>query len=129
LEVELLPQKDLGVLVVRASPPEADVTIDGKELGRAPVEAQIASGEHRVRASLAGHRDADTTVVVTVNERKEVELSLEKSPPIVSRWWFWTGIAVVVAGGVVLTVALTTERAAGHGDIKPGQVSGPLLRW
>jgi hypothetical protein len=53
-----------------------------------------------------------------------------RSEPITKKWWFWTGVGVVVAAGAAGTVAiLTTERAAPRGDIEPRQVAAPLLRF
>lgn len=50
--------------------------------------------------------------------------------PITKRWWFWTGVGVVLAGGAVLTVALVnTPRSAPQGDIEPRQMTAPLLRF
>jgi hypothetical protein len=46
--------------------------------------------------------------------------------PLTARWWFWGGIGAVVAGGVVLSVALLTERSADKGTIAPQQLSAPL---
>ncbi|HXI55035.1 MAG TPA: hypothetical protein VNO55_03180, partial [Polyangia bacterium] len=40
------------------------------------------------------------------------------SRPVYKRWWFWTGIAAVVAGGVVATVLLTRTDPA-HGTLTP----------
>jgi tetratricopeptide (TPR) repeat protein len=40
------------------------------------------------------------------------------SRPVYKRWWFWTGIAAVVAGGVVATVLLTRSDPA-HGTLPP----------
>lgn len=49
--------------------------------------------------------------------------------PITSKWWFWTGIGVGVAGGIALTAALLTERDAGKGTIAPGQVTAGLVSF
>jgi hypothetical protein len=35
----------------------------------------------------------------------------EPAPPVYKRWWFWTGIGAVVAGGVVTGVLLTRKSA------------------
>lgn len=51
------------------------------------------------------------------------------SNAITTKWWFWTGVGVVVVGGVVLTAALMTEKSAPHGDLGPGQATAPLLRF
>ncbi len=53
----------------------------------------------------------------------------ESSPGITSRWWFWTGIGVVVAGGTVLALGLS-----GTFDTTQAPVSGTAynvsaVRW
>jgi hypothetical protein len=35
----------------------------------------------------------------------------------------------VVAGGVAVTIAATTERSADSGEIAPGTVSAPLISY
>jgi hypothetical protein len=39
----------------------------------------------------------------------------EPSPPAYKRWWFWTGVGVVVAGGVVTAILLTRHSASSSG--------------
>jgi hypothetical protein len=54
---------------VTASPAGALISIDGKELGRAPLDAQVTRGQHLVIARAPLHRAAVQGVVV--NERSE----------------------------------------------------------
>ncbi len=129
LKFDLMPARSVGMLVVRTLPSEAAVVVDGKTMGHAPVETVLSVGPHRIKVTHDGYGDAETSATVPLNGRQEITLRLEKTPPIVARWWFWAGVGVVVAGGVVLTVALLTEKGASHGDLPPGQVSGPLLRF
>jgi hypothetical protein len=35
----------------------------------------------------------------------------QESPPVYKRWWFWTGIGAVVAGGVVTGILLSKKSA------------------
>jgi hypothetical protein len=52
------------------------------------------------------------------------------STPIVSRWWFWTGVGVVVAGGTVAAVvALSKPGSSSKGDGATGHVGMPLVSW
>lgn len=113
---------------MESTPDGADVQVDGKSLGRAPAEAELAPGNHDIIVSLDGYREKKTSAIVVEGERKRIDVSLEAKPPITKTWWFWTGIGVVVVTATVVTLvyALTTERSAGQGDIPPGQVSGPL---
>ena len=81
----------------------------------------------RVRRAI---EDRETNVVVGAGETKEVTLEPEKRPALTSRWWFWTGVGVVVVAGATVTYALLTSKPADKGDqFQPGQVSAPLMHW
>ena len=84
----------------------AVVFVDDKRVGEVPVQAVLAAGNHRVRVRHAGYDDANTRAVVTAGGRSELAVPLDKPPPLTSRWWFWTGVGVVVVGGAVLAYAL-----------------------
>jgi PEGA domain-containing protein len=120
IDVQLIPTERAGVLVVNTTPAGGEVTVDGRALGVAPVEASVAAGMHEVLANRAGFHATSSSVVVAVHERKEIVLSLEQTPPLYTRWWFWTGVAVAIAGGVVISYAALTERAPDKGTIAPG---------
>ncbi|HEY8079528.1 MAG TPA: PEGA domain-containing protein [Labilithrix sp.] len=126
LEVTLIARTPTGTLAVASTPSGSDVRIDGQPIGRTPAEAELAPGNHVVLLTLDGYREKKTTAVVVEGQRKEVAIDLDKNPSVFAKWWFWTAVGVVIVGGVVVTYALTTEKSAGHGDIPPGQVSGPL---
>lgn len=40
-----------------------------------------------------------------------------RKPPIYKRWWLWTTLGIVVAGGVAVTLALTLPRDADLSDV------------
>ena len=42
-----------------------------------------------------------------------------ESPPIYRRWWFWTGVAVVVAGGILSAVAVGRRGEVGDCRMLP----------
>jgi hypothetical protein len=114
-----------GLLVVR-SVEGAHVWLDGAPHGGVPAEIVILEGTHDLRVERDGYEPSATSAVAVAGERQELSVTLVKKPPITSAWWFWTGIGVVVAGGVTTVVLLTTERHADPGTIHPGVVSGPL---
>jgi hypothetical protein len=126
LEVHLVSKTTTGILVVRASVPGASVAIDGAPSGTSPVESTLKAGSHRLDVRRDGYKPLTTTAVVTAGERREVDLSLEKEPGLLGRWWFWAGVGAVVAGGVVLVVAATTERSPDKGTVPPHVVVGGL---
>ncbi|MEZ4220130.1 MAG: PEGA domain-containing protein [Polyangiaceae bacterium] len=129
VDVKLLAKHTSGVLEVSSPVAGAKVFVDGKPVGVAPAQVMVPVGEHEVVLRRDGYDEARTRAVVRAGETARLNVALDEPPGITSRWWFWTGVGVVVAGGAALTVALLTERSADEGDIAPGQVSGPLLRF
>jgi hypothetical protein len=116
-----------GMLTVKTEPLGATITIDGTPSGTATpkIELALAAGPHEVLAHREGYDDARVPLVLTPGGARELSIPMSKSVPITSRWWFWTGVGAVVLGGVALGIALSTEKAPGHGTLAPGQVSGP----
>jgi hypothetical protein len=130
LVAQLGTKSTSGVLRVSAQTPGSRVRIDDAPVSGAPAEAVVLAGVHRVVVHADGYDDKETNVVVVAGESKDVTLEPEKRPPLTSKWWFWTGIGVVVAAGAVTTYALLTSKPADTGDhFQPGQVSAPLLHW
>jgi hypothetical protein len=130
LEVELVPRKLTAFLRVSSAAASALVSIDGTPIGNAPVEQIVAPGTHTVAVHRDGYEDTESSVVLAVGEHKDVSLDPQKNPPIYAKWWFWTGVGVVVAGGIVTTLALTMDKGASKGDgFSPNQVSAPLTRF
>lgn len=125
LEIDLFPIK--GVLRVSSDKPASRVYVDGKFMGRAPVELELSPGSHSVRVSLLGHKDVIrhfTSKEGRVARLKAVLVPLETSTPVVvatpvkrkekfyQKWWFWTSIAggvVALAISVVVPIALRKE--------------------
>lgn len=116
-------------MLVLKSDPAATATIDGKGIGTTPLELEVAPGTHTIVLDRDGYSTRTSTVVVAAGERKEVTLTLDSTPGIASKWWFWTGVGAVVIGGTALTIGLLTTKDAGKGDIAPGRISAPLIRF
>jgi hypothetical protein len=128
VEVFLTQRDRTGILTVHSTVAGARVTVDGTPRGDAPIELVTPAGMHQVRVESAGYEAAQTSVVVDVGHRKDLDVPLAKTSPITAKWWFWTGIGAVVAGGVVTVVVLTTERSPDRGTISPGVVSGAFTK-
>jgi hypothetical protein len=126
LDAELLSRSNSSVLHVASSTPGARIVVDDRVLGGSPAETSLPAGPHRVVVHAEGYDDADLSVVLGSGETKDVNVEPRSRPGLMSRWWFWTAVGVVVAAGVVTTYALVTERSADHGSFQPGQVSAPL---
>jgi hypothetical protein len=127
LEVELHPKRTSALLTVSTWPPAAKVFVDGHYLGTSTpkVELAVTAGPHDVVARLEGYDEARVPFIVQPGTTREVSMPLQKSVPVTSRWWFWTGLGAVVAGGIGTAVALTTERSPGRGTLMPGRIVGP----
>jgi hypothetical protein len=114
-----------GFLLVK-SVPGARVAFDGEAKGDAPVEVAALEGVHELRVEADGYDPKVSSVVIVTGAHKELSVDLAKKPSILAKWWFWTAIGVVVAGGVTTYVVVTSEKKAEPGSISPGVVSGPL---
>lgn len=122
VDLALVSRETSGVLVVRSHLDGTEVSIDQRLSGLAPLEATLLAGNHGVAASHPGYTAANTQIVLRAGETRDVWLDPIAPPSIFSRWWFWTAVGVVIAGGVATYVALTTERSPPSGDFAPGLV-------
>ncbi|HEY3667701.1 MAG TPA: PEGA domain-containing protein [Polyangiaceae bacterium] len=128
LELSLHARSQVGLLVVRTLPGGALVSVDGSAQGTSSpsIELALPAGPHRVSATRQGYDDASVPVVLNAGVSRTLDMPLERSVPLTSRWWFWTGTTAVILGGVALAVVLSTERSADHGTLVPSQISAPL---
>jgi hypothetical protein len=127
LEVSLHRKSTSGQLAISSTPIGALVSVDGHELGTASPRLEVAlpAGPHEIRAHHEGFDDARLSLLIAPGALRDVSIPLERSRSVLTRFWFWSAVGVAVAGGVVLTYALTTERGADRGSLPPGRVGGP----
>jgi hypothetical protein len=128
LELELHARSSSALLTIRTSPGGAQIRVDGRSQGTSSpsVELTLPAGTHRITAQREGYDEASVPVVLRAGTTRDLALKLERSVPVTSRWWFWTGAGLLVLGGVTLAVASFTERPAEKGTLTPGQISAPL---
>lgn len=127
IDARLESKETSGVLVVTSALVGARVALDGKPEGTVPSELVVSVGQHEVTLSHEGYRPAQASVVVSPGQTKTLAIDqLESEAPITKKWWFWTGVGVVVAGAAITVVALTTEKDAGSGSFPPGRISAGL---
>jgi len=129
LEIALEPLSDRGVLIVEASVAGAVVYVDGERAGTSPVQRDLKAGRHEVRVVREGFEAAETTGVVHAGKTTRLDITLDQKPGLAQKWWFWTGVSVLVLGGAAAGYALLTERSAGRGSIPPGRVAAPLVSF
>lgn len=111
-----------GRLAVRAAGP-ARVSVDGRDVGEAPVQVPVASGApHRVDVTASGRPPWSVTVTPAAGETLELEAWAEAvEPPADEVQWGWVTLgasaAAVVAGGVLYGVAY--DKYATANDLDP----------
>ncbi len=120
LALEKLP----STLHVTSTEPRSAVSIDGVDVGLAPVELTRPAGRYRIAVRKQGFLPYEVGAAARAGERVEVPARLQRDEPaLTQRWWFWTAAGVVVAG-----VALGTYAATRPEPDRPA-VDGGGLGW
>ena len=118
-------QAKVGTLTLSGSPTGAEVLLDGKAVGTAPLDGPIfvEPGHHTIEALRAGAAGARATVDVGAGEARDVVLAEETAqppptpPPVVEQRPLWP---VIAAGGAAVVAlgsrrpALTAQRRTGR---------------
>ena len=124
VEANLVAKNRDALLVVRTRP-GALVLFDGRALGRSPLQLRATPGEHELVARADGYYEERVPMTLALGDRRDIDLEMRSTPGLLSKWWFWTAIGVVVAGGVITAIAVTTERPHTNGSFDTPSVSGP----
>ena len=97
----------------------AQVLVNEADVGVTPVEISRPAGAVHVVVKKPGYLVFDTSTNADPGQNLAVTATLrEDKPSLTQRWWFWTGIGVVVASAAITTYALTRpepERPAVNG--------------
>ncbi len=96
-----------ATLVVDGGSPDAEIRLDGEDVGRGRFERELPPGTYSIEVSAPGFVSQTKSVELRPGARERLSVSLEKEGGLLSRWWFWAGAAAVVSGGVVAGVLLT----------------------
>jgi tetratricopeptide (TPR) repeat protein len=110
-----------------AAPAGAEVRLNGRLVGSAPLSrlirlnpgavniTAIAKGYYTFKRDLKlGPNQAQTVEITMIKIKVKTRVIIRSAKPVWKRWWFWTAIGALVAGGTGLAVGLTvqsTERA------------------
>ncbi len=102
-----------GIVRINANVPDATIAIDGKLAGKAPFDKDVPAGKHEFTVQKKGFKPFKQTVEVIAGKALVLDVQLEAvpivgpatpEPGIHTKWWFWTIIGVVVAGGTTAGV-------------------------
>ncbi len=116
LELAKLP----ATLHVGSDPGGAAASIEGVDVGATPLELSRPAGTYLVQVKKAGFLTYESHVTAQAGEDVNVfaKLPVDK-PAITTRWWFWTGLGVIVVGAALATyfiaAAALAERPALNG--------------
>jgi PEGA domain len=104
MKLDVLP----ATISIRSEPDAAIVKIDGREVGLAPIDFQRQAGNYKLEVVLDHYETYKATLDLQAGQQSDLTAKLNPyTVPLTKRWWFWTGAAVIVAGGAALTYALT----------------------
>ena len=110
-----------GIVQINANVPMATVAIDGKLAGKVPFDRDVPAGKHTIVVQAKGHQpfkqqvevEAGKPLVLNVELPVSVAIGGDKTEGgIHTKWWFWTIIGVVVAGGTATGLALGLQGAS-----------------
>jgi hypothetical protein len=97
-----------ATLSITANVERPIVTVNGVDVGQAPVNVSRQAGTYNVVVAKDGYVPHTMVVRVDPGDIPKVDATLvPEKTPITKRWWFWVGATAIVAGGVALTYALT----------------------
>lgn len=122
--LRLLRQRlDRGTLVVQVSPFGADVYLDGRAVGQAPIgPLTVKPGRHEVRVEEPGRAPKRQVVKVPGGEQVTLAIALDArpAPAAPSRVWPWTtgglGLALVAGGAVAFALGEADHREVDSGS-------------
>lgn len=122
-----------ATITIKTNTPSARLYVRGKDLGLVERERTVLAraGDATIRVEADGFTPFSREVLLPGGGSLEIEAQLERkatrtgggAEPITSRWWFWTALGVVVAGGATIAVvALTTEKDPERGTFDPSPI-------
>jgi len=126
--------------VIRTRPAAAYARIDGKSVGRTPLDMEIPAGEHQLTLELSDHDALTRTLTVVSGVDETLDLDLVKQPttfPYRTFGWSALGVgAAAIIGGIYALAINGNEIACSSGEkdpmghcpyIRKGDVLGAVL--
>jgi hypothetical protein len=116
LEIDLLPVA--GIVRIKTQSPGATIEVNGKVVGVTPFDQDISVGKAAIRVAQSGYHDVLKTLNIQVGQVYDLDLTLDALPVVdrptasdetlTQKWWFWTALGGVVAGGAWAVAAILT---------------------
>jgi hypothetical protein len=122
LHLDRLP----ATLHVASYPAGGIVKVGDSDVGATPVDVSRPAGSYKVVVRKPGYVTYETEVVVQSGEEVNLSPNLpQEKVALTQRWWFWTGVGVVVLGAAGGTYLLTR----GQGTAERAPPDGGGLGW
>ncbi|RLB61558.1 MAG: PEGA domain-containing protein [Deltaproteobacteria bacterium] len=97
-----------ATVAIESEPKAAIVRVNDREVGLAPIEIERPAGRYSFEVVKNDFETYTAELDLEAGQRSSLTAKLiPYEEPIIEKWWFWTSIGAVVAGGVVLTYVLT----------------------
>ncbi|HEY3447900.1 MAG TPA: PEGA domain-containing protein [Myxococcales bacterium] len=105
-----LPRDGEGKLEVPRPVSDARLIVDGKPVeGAASVQA-LQAGKYNLRLEADGYAPWFSDVYVDAGSLTRVNATMKEiGSPVYKKWWLWTVVGVVVAGGAATAAVLATK--------------------
>ncbi len=128
------------VLTVRSEPDEARVFVDGTFRGNTPIELELIEGDHSLRVTHPGHREAIRQITAVAGQTDVVDVTLEVIPPEelaathVPEWyeeplvWIVAGASLAAIAAVIIIVAVATQGGSQISDYCGGAAEQSCIR-
>lgn len=93
------------------------ILVDGRVAGFTPFDGDVTPGSHAVEARATGYLAETQMVDAKAGQDLQLDFGLKLVPApifredksLLSRWWFWTAVGVVVVGGVAGGVVMAQD--------------------
>jgi hypothetical protein len=126
VEVHLERQVPDAVVLVRA-PADAAVAIDGRNVGRGVWQGRVAAGKHALRVTADGMSPYETSLDVTADQSRTVDVTLQRDRGVPVWLWIAGGAVAVVA---VVVASASTFHSSDHGAAGDAPaMTGLRLSW
>jgi hypothetical protein len=96
-------------VTVRSEPAGAYVLLDGREIGRTPLEREVPGGQHTIRVARRGYVAAERTVMLVPEIAETVDFTLLRGTstfPYAAVGWTSLGVGLLAIGGGVFAIWL-----------------------
>jgi hypothetical protein len=120
LELSLAPDARLRINV---DDPSAELSLDGRNIGRGTFDGPVTSGEHHLDVLGSGNAYQGE---ISLNRGETRSLSIQVRRGFEGPAWVWIGGGVLVAGGITAAVLVATRTTRYEGS-SPGTFNPSLV--